>query len=70
MKLAVKKAVAGVVKDIKDKDGRLKFDASLVICAFLLEWGKQHGQAAQSEATEEIKNALVDMGIQPSRLLS
>jgi len=70
MKLAVKKAVEGVVKDIKDKDGRLKFDASLVICAFLIEWGKQHGKAAQHEATEEVKFALLDLGIEPSRLLS
>lgn len=69
MKLAVKKAVEGVVKDIKDKDGRLKFDASLVICAFLLEWGKQHGKAAQIEATEEVKFALRDLGIEPSRLI-
>ena len=69
MKIAIKKAVEGVVKDIKDKDGRLKFDASLVICAFLIEWGKQHGKVAQAEATEEVKFALMDLGIQPSRLL-
>lgn len=70
MKLAIKKAVEGVVKDIQDKDGRLKYDASLILCAFLIEWGKQHGKVAQTEAREEVKFALQDLGIQPSRLLA
>jgi hypothetical protein len=52
----------------REKLWRLKFDASLVLCAFLIEWGKQHGRAAH-EATEEVKFALLDLGIEPSRLM-